>query len=161
MTTSQKASAPPDSRFELVIRPTAGSGSPETAARNRQALEHAYRVMLSGDMSALFALLAPDVQFHEAPSLPYGVSLTGSEAAKQGVAGMFSAWSELHIEIEELVAGGDLVIAYIQMRAVSRASGEVYEGPVAEVFRFRDGKIVEWRPIYWDTHRVRQVCRIS
>jgi ketosteroid isomerase-like protein len=26
------------------------------------------------------------------------------------------------------------------------------------VFRLRDGKIVEWRPIYWDTHAVREAC---
>lgn len=160
--TNRKASSPPDSsRFELVIRPTAGNASPETATRNRESLERAYHVMLSGDMSALFALLAPNVQFHEAPSLPYGGSLNGIEAAQTGVGGMFAAWSELHVEIEEFVAGGDIVIAYIQMRAVSRASGEVYEGPVAEVFRFENGKITEWRPIYWDTHRVRQVCRIA
>jgi ketosteroid isomerase-like protein len=150
--------APP---FELVLAPSLGTGSAEVAASNRRAIEDAYRAMLTGNPAALFTLLAADVKFHEAPSLPYGGSWSGPEGASAGVAAMFGAWSHLRIEIEEFVAAGDIVIVYMWMRATARASGEVYEGPTAEVFRFKGGKITEWRPIYWDTHRVRQVCGIS
>ena len=147
--------------FELILAPSVSSGLTEGAARNRRAIEAAYRAMIAGDQGALFALLAVDVEFHEASSLPYGGSFSGLEGARAGVVGMFSAWSHLRVEIEELVAGGDLVIVYLWMRATARATGEVYEGPTAELFRFKDGKISEWRPIYWDTHRVRQVCALS
>jgi uncharacterized protein len=157
----KKPSIPTDAPFELVLLPSIGAVPAETAARNRQAVADAYRAMLAGDSTAIFALMAPNVQFHESPSLPYGGTHHGPDGAQAGVAGMFRAWSHLHVEIEEFVAGGNLVIAYIFMRGVARASGELYEGPVAEMFRFSNDQIVEWRPIYWDTHRVRQVCRLD
>lgn len=147
--------------FELVLSPTLGSGSADAAAINRRVVEDAYRAALKGDPDALFSLLSDEVEFHEAPSLPYGGSQRGIDGAKAGVAGMFSAWSHLRVEIEEIAAGGDIVIAYLWMRAISRSSGEVYEGPTAELFRFKARKIIEWRPIYWDTHRARQVCGLS
>ena len=147
--------------FELVLSRSLGMGATDVAAKNRRAVEDAYRAILKGEPGALFALLADDVQFHEAPSLPYGGSQKGIDGARAGVEGMFSAWSHLRVEIEEIAAGGDIVIAYLWMRAISRSSGDVYEGPTAELFRFKAGKIIEWRPIYWDTHRVRQICGLS
>lgn len=136
--------APEDGRFAL-------------AERNRNAVYEAYRAVEQGDMTKLVALLSPDVEFHEAPSLPYAISTKGIEATLAGVGGMFDHWSDLTAEIEELVATGDLVICYLLMTATSRATGKVYSGMTAETFRFRDGKIIEWRPIYWDTHEVRVV----
>jgi len=54
-------------------------------------------------------------------------------------------------EIEEFLCAGDPMIAYMVFTGVSRASGQTYTGPCAELFRFANGKITEWRPIYWDT----------
>lgn len=147
-----------ESTFDLKLLVDSKSDIDITARRNRTALIRAYEAQLAGDLESWWAIFDKEVEFYEAESLPYGVSSKGLEAAKQGVAGMFSAWSHLKVVFEEFVAAGDLVICYIQMTATSRKTGEIYQGPVAETFRFRDGKVIEWRPIYWDTHRVRELC---
>ena len=133
----------------------------EIPARNRRLLFDAYTSLLAGDHDALFNLCAPDLTYILPPSLPYGCVKTGVEGARAGVAGAFGAWSRVKCEIQEFVATGDLVIAFMQVALTGRATGEVYEGPTAETFRFRDGRIIEWRVIYWDTHRVRKVCGLD
>ena len=148
--------SPPE--FSLTLSLGEHSGMTDTANANRALILDAYERMFAGESEALAGLLDPDVLFAEAESLPYGVTVRGIAGARQGVAKMFTAWRSLAVEIHEFTAAGDLVIAYLTMKGVGRETADVYEGMTAEVFRLNDGKIIEWRPIYWDTHRVRQVC---
>ena len=127
----------------------------KTAQENLRIVEQAYEDQLAGDNDALFKIMAPDVRFREAPGLPYAIDVTGLEETKRGVAGMLHNWKKQHVRIVDYMAGGDTVIAYIEQSCISH-SGKPYNGFVAEIFRFRDGKVYEWHPIYWDTHGVRQ-----
>lgn len=142
--------------LKLALGP--GSGMTAEAQRNRALLHKAYVDMIAGKESALFDLLDPEVRFREAASLPYGCDVRGIDAALQGVGAMMAAWSVMDVVFEEFVAAGDLVIAYMYVKATARNTGKPYEGPCAEVFRFRNGRIIEWHPIYWDTHAVREAC---
>ena len=118
--------------------------------------------MVSGkDPDALMRLLHPEVIFYEAASLPFGCVEKGPDGCVKGVQGMFSAWSRLGATFTEFTAAGDLVIAYMRLTGTSRNTGKIYDRPNWEMFRFREGKIVEWRPIYWDVHEVRQVCGLD
>jgi ketosteroid isomerase-like protein len=161
MAQQHSAPAPNAPHFELVLSMAKNGGLNDEARRNREKVVNAYQAMFQGNENALTEIMHPDVVFREAKSLPYGVEVKGLNAALQGIAGMFASWSRVRAEIFECLAGGDLVIAYMMLKNVARATGETYEGPVAEVFRFRNGKVVEWFPIYWDTHRVRQVCGLA
>ena len=151
----------PQSTYELKLDLGPQSGLTDTAKRNRDALIQAYKDQLAGDWGGWWRIFDKDVVFREAASLPYGCTIKGLEETKTGLAGMFGAWTHLNVVIEEFAAAGDLVIAYIQMTATSRKTGKVYDRPVAEIFRFRNGKVVEWHPIYWDTHEVRKVCAVD
>ena len=151
----------PQSSFELKLTLNENSGLTDVAKRNRDTLIHAYTEQIAGNWDAWWGIFDKDVVFSEAASLPYGCTLKGLEQTKTGVAGMFDAWSHLKVTIEEFTAAGDLVIAYIQMTATSRKTGQVFDRPIAEVFRFHDGKVVEWHPIYWDTHEVRKLCGVD
>lgn len=131
------------------------------ARANAQLLIDAYKAMENGDEGALLQLLTDDCTFIEASSLPYGGIRKGPQGAMEGVGGMFEAWEHLTVTIEQMLAGGDLVIAYMHLVGTARATGKIYEGPTAELFRFKDGKVVEWRPIYWDTHAVRVACGVD
>jgi ketosteroid isomerase-like protein len=146
-------------KFELDIKPM--QGITETTHKNRAIIEKAYADTLNGHDTALWDLLDPDVEFYEADSLPYGGHVKGAKAAIAGVQKMLDTWSEQKVEIFEYAAAGDIVIAYIRMTATSRATGKVYQGMTAELFRFKDSKVIEWRVIYWDTHRVREVCGLT
>jgi len=149
-----------DSGFEVKLQVDSSTNISETAHKNRTAMIKAYEAMITGDFDTWWSYFDKDVEFYEAASLPYGFSSKGLEEAKQGMAGMFEAWKHLEIKVEEFTAAGDLVIIYIHMKATSRKTGKIYEGPVAELFRFRNDKIIEWRPIYWDTHMVREACDV-
>ncbi|MET0547611.1 MAG: nuclear transport factor 2 family protein [Caulobacterales bacterium] len=146
--------------FQLSIS-TASPGLDATAVKNRQAVVDAYKAIEAGDPNALNALLDPNIVFIEADSLPYGGTFHGIEGAQAGVAGMFGAWSHLKVEIEDILASGDMTLAYLMMTSTSRATGKVYKGHTAEMFRFKNGKIIEWRPIYWDTHAARIACGLD
>jgi ketosteroid isomerase-like protein len=144
--------------FNLSVNLSAGSGLTDEARTNRELLLTAYHAVAAGSQEALVALLDPEVRFFEADSLPYGVAAQGIEATIAGVGGMLAAWRDITVEIEEILAAGDLVIAYLRFIGTARHTGRVYDAVCAEVFRFRAGRIIEWRPIYWDTHAVREAC---
>jgi len=145
-------------KFELNLHIAGSTGLGAEAQTNRDLMVKAYQSVAAGDQGALVALLHPDVHFIEAPSLTYGCDVRGIAATVAGVGGMLNAWRQIRVDIEEFAAAGDLVIAYMRFAGTSRQSGTVYEGECAEVFRFKDGLITEWRPIYWDTHAAREAC---
>ena len=144
--------------FELIIDLPARDGLDEVARSNREALINYYRARQAGDPDAFARLVDPDLHFIQSPGLPYGGEARGAEATQALMTRMFGTWSALRVEVQEVTASGDLVIAYVMLTATARATGKSYTGPTAELFRFRDGKVVEWRPIYWDTHAVREAC---
>ncbi|NWK98306.1 hypothetical protein DM806_22085 [Sphingobium lactosutens] len=139
-------------QFQLTLDMSSDAGLTEEARRNRDLLIGIYRRIERGEMEVLAEALDPDVSFHEAASLPYGGDMRGKEAALAGMAGMFAAWRSVEVVFYEFCAAGDLVFAYHKFSGVARATGLTYEGQAVELFRFRDGRIVEWRPFYWDTH---------
>jgi ketosteroid isomerase-like protein len=129
----------------------------DEAARNRRAVLATCRP----NGPTTFDLLAPDVTFREAASLPYACEAKGIEAAKTGVAAMMAAWSKIDIEVIEVVATGDYVMTYMYFVCTAKVTGKIYEGPCVEILRFKDGRAVEWIPMYWDTHAVRVACGLT
>lgn len=72
------------------------------------------------------------------------------ESLKGTVRWLTSAFPDLRIEIEDLVAEGDKVLAYITMRGTHRGefqgiapTGRSFEAKAMHLFRIRDGKAVE------------------
>lgn len=131
------------------------------ALANRDKLIQAYRAMIVGDNDPFMQLLDPDVTFHQAPGLPFGGEARGVEDTFKLISTMFETWSDVRVDIVDIAVGTDVVIAYLQLENTARATGKNYSGPTSELFRFRDGKIVEWRLMYWDTHGVRQACGLA
>jgi ketosteroid isomerase-like protein len=56
--------------------------------------------------------------------------------------GIFSDYSR---EVEALIDAGDEVIAVIRLRGKGRGSGAPIEGRVAQIWTFRNGKVVRYR----------------
>jgi ketosteroid isomerase-like protein len=136
--------------FELKIRfrDTAGLGG--VARRNREAIMGAYEALAAGNVEAWWSVFDPDVAFYEAACLPYGGTHRGLEAAKKANAGIFEAYDWSEAVIEDIAASGDMTIAYLQFTCRGKATGKTTSFPIAELYRFRDGKVVEWRACYFD-----------
>lgn len=124
---------------------------------NIATVKKAYALLDEGNLDAFYDLFADDVIMCEAESLPYGGTYHGKAGLKRGIAKMYEAWSEMLFTIEEVTGGGDLCFVYLHTSASSARTGKTYAFPVAELWRFRDGKVIELRPFYWDTHRAIEV----
>lgn len=104
----------------------------------------------TGDLDAVLATIdevaAPDLIFH-AP-VPMGGS--GADALKRVWTGLFAAYPDIHVEMEDLIAAGDKVIARNTVTGTNTGSfaGRPPTGKHVtynEIFiiRFADGRMAE------------------
>lgn len=122
----------------------------ETAQANRRIFADALERMAGGDAEAFWDIFDPDVVFHEATCLPYGGAYRGIEETRRGYMAMCAAHSQMSSQQEALLASGDLVILYQTITFTVAANGRKGTLPVAEMFRFQGGKVIEWRALYSD-----------
>jgi ketosteroid isomerase-like protein len=109
---------------------------------------------------ALLALYDDDVEFHDAPSLPYGGVVRGKAAVATGMysaASWIATWGPLQpTEAERsmspvvVATRGDAVVVMYRQRAVSQA-GERFDSPVLGLYRVRAGKLALLQMFHYDT----------
>jgi len=124
---------------------------------NLALVKKAYDMLGKNDIPGFFALFAADAELHEAPSLPYGGVYRGLAAVQRGSKLVFNAWKDFTYEVLQYTAGGDLVIVHVMICGVGKNTGKSFSMPIAELWRVKDGKVVELRPFYYDTHRAVEV----
>jgi ketosteroid isomerase-like protein len=120
----------------------------------------AFRAVEQRDPDALYALYHPEVEFHEAPSLPYGGAFRGEdvERDRQGGEGTWSGtWNPVQPTAAEramdprvVAAEGDEVVVLYRQRAVDRA-GRRFDRPVLGLYEVRDGKLARAQMFHFDT----------
>jgi len=131
----------------------------ETAQANRQAIADALDAMAAGDADSFWALFDPHVTFYEASCLPYGGAHKGLEATQKAFGELAASFSKMYSEFEALLASRDIVILYQHIEFEAAKTGKTGGFPVAELFRFRDGRIVEWRAHYFDACEMAEALR--
>lgn len=124
---------------------------------NLAVVKKVYEYVDRGDSEGWMALVADDCEFHEPPSLPYGGSYIGIRAMRRGLRNMRGAWEDLEFEILNFTAGGDSVIVHLNIGGTGRKTGKHFWLPILELWRIRDGKVVELRPFPFDTTRMVEV----
>jgi len=129
--------------IHLNYRDAAPSG--EDAEGNRAKVMDAIGRLAAGEEEPFWAMFDTDVMFHEAECLPYGGTHVGLEATRHAHDTIYEYFDKIHIELDQILAAGDLVIAYAQMSYGVRKNGLSGKFPLAEVFRFKGGKVIEWR----------------
>ena len=145
----------PNTSFTLILRyrRAAYAGDGES---NRQKLLAALDAQLSGDLSSLTSLFHSKIVFHEAECLPYGGTHHGVEATIAAVNQMFDCYDRMHVEVEDVLAHGELVIVYAHVEFRVRKNGRTGKFSACETYRFDAGKIIEWRVHYFDSRLVAQ-----
>jgi ketosteroid isomerase-like protein len=144
-----------------ILRYRGTVAADEVAARNRAILVDALDAAAAGDDEGFWSIYDSQAVFHEAACLPYGGSYVGIEAVKAGFAQIFEAFDHVHALFEQLLVAGDIAIAYQQVDFRVRGNGRRGSFPVAELFRFRDGKVIEWRALYFDADMVAKAIRAA
>lgn len=121
-----------------------------------------FRAVEERDRDALFELYHDDVEFHEAPSLPYGGTIRGKAAiAAQLEAAPEATWlgtwgplqptqAERRMDPRVVATDGEQVAVVYTQRALS-PDGERFEAPVLGLYEVRDGKFARAQMFHYDT----------
>jgi uncharacterized protein len=131
-----------------------------------------FRAVEQRDVKALFGLYHPEVEFIDAPSLPYGGTFRGREVIRERLERTpeetwLGTWGALQpTEAEKrmnprVVAadGGEVVVLYRQ-RAVD-ASGGRFDRPVLGLYEVRDRKLARAQMFHFDTAAIVRFLRMG
>jgi ketosteroid isomerase-like protein len=116
----------------------------------------AFRAVEQRDPEALVAVYHPDIEFHDAPSLPYGGSKFGLEAVLEHAPAWAKTWDPVQTHAERtmdpqvIAANGQDVVVRYRQRAIT-AAGERFDNPVLGLYRLSDGKLQRAQMFHFDT----------
>nr|WP_229900111.1 nuclear transport factor 2 family protein [Streptomyces hiroshimensis] len=117
-----------------------------------------------GPGRAAFGLLAPyfapDVVLHQADALPYGGTWRGHRGIQDNMLAMAATWELFEFAEQEFLAAGETTVVRTRVRARARATGRELTFPILQTITFKDGRIAEVRPFYWDTQAVAAACAV-
>jgi ketosteroid isomerase-like protein len=121
-----------------------------------------FRAVEDRDREGLFALYHDDVEFHDAPSLPYGGSFRGKAALWEQLESApektwLGTWgplqpteAERRMDPRVVATSGEEVTVLYTQRALS-PDGERFESPVLGLYELRDGKFARAQMFHYDT----------
>ncbi|WP_406693652.1 nuclear transport factor 2 family protein [Singulisphaera sp. Ch08] len=72
----------------------------------------------------------------------------GKADAEQYFADVLAAWEMVHFTPEDFIAEADRVVVVSRVAYKYRETGKVAESPKADIFRFRDGKVIEFTEFF-------------
>lgn len=110
-----------------------------------------YDYLASGDRDGAYAnVMAEDCVLHEAPALPYGGIYHGRDRMQATLADVVGRFDEFEVEILDYLAGGDKVVVHLTIKGVGKVSRKPFDTPIMELWRIREGKVIELRPFLYD-----------
>lgn len=125
--------------------------------RNLEATSRLYAVCAAGDWSAVREMLTDDFFVTEAPGLPYEGVFRGKDGLQHLYGTVMGMMDLAGLELIEMTSGGDWVIVLVEMLAKD-ADGD-FRIALAEGTRFRDGKVCEIKPYYFDPALVHRAVK--
>ncbi len=120
------------------------ASTPSFAAETK-ALREAYAALNRNDVAGLVAVFDPQVVRVEWPDSAQEGTYRGIEAVTAHVAMGRGTWAEGGCEPERFVVAGDRIVVLVQVRVRLKDETEWREGRTADVYTFRNGKVVEFR----------------
>ena len=127
---------------------------------NTQRVMDAYAAFGRGDIPAVLAILADDIEW-VVPG-PSDVPTAGTYKGKQAVGAWFGAIHEnLEFQVfepREFIAQGDRVVSLAYVEATTRRNGGKIVNHEAHVWTFRDGKVARFQ-LYEDTAAIAAAYR--
>jgi ketosteroid isomerase-like protein len=109
---------------------------------NVEVVRRTYDAWNRRDFDEAVELLAPDIEWQMPPNLPDAETWRGSDDVARGLETFLESWTELRVEVQELIDAGDRVVALVRYSGQAALTGLAVEGQVvdAAVWTLRDGK---------------------
>jgi uncharacterized protein len=115
-----------------------------------------YLASAAGDLDALRATLAPDVEWTEMAGFPLAGTYRTPEGVTAGVMEKLGAdWDDWTAHDDTYVADGENVVVLARYTATNKATGKAIDVRVAHHFIVRSGQIVRFEQ-FVDTAKVRE-----
>jgi ketosteroid isomerase-like protein len=122
---------------------------------HRAFCERFLAALAAGDFDAVGAMLDPDFVLEEAAGLPYAGTYRGVDGWRALSKAIVATWGGFRARILEVPGeGADTLVVRLAISGRSRKTGTPFESTVLELWRFRDGRLREIVPYYWDTHHL-------
>ena len=117
--------------------------------RNLELTKQLYALSGSGQWDAVADMLTDDFFATEAPGLPYEGVYRGKRALQELFGTVMGMMDVTGMDLHQMTVGGDWVIVLVDIIARDETGAELRVS-LAEGTRFRDGKVCEIRPYYFD-----------
>lgn len=121
-----------------------GNLTPPLAAET-QALKEAFAALNRNDIPAMVQVFDPQIERIEPPEFPAGGTYHGLAAVQEHLSRARETWAEGSCEPERFIVAGDKVVVFLYVRVRLKHETEWREGALADVFTFRNGKVIQFR----------------
>lgn len=102
-----------------------------------------YAGLNRNDISAALAFFDPQIERVEFEGHPSGGAYHGFEEVKAHFLKGRSTWAEGSCQPERFLVVGDKILVFVYVRVKLKSNMEWVEGRAADVFTFRNGKIIQ------------------
>lgn len=111
-----------------------------------------------GDIDAVLARLAPDVEVYADPELPNSGTFHGPDGALVWFERWLEVWETFSIDVEEVIPVGDSLVVCVVQHGRGRGSGVEVDMRSAYVVTIRDGRTTRLH-LYLDREKALEVAR--
>lgn len=108
-------------------------------------LRAAYGAFNRGDIDATVRSLDANVEWIEPAEFPEGGEYHGVQGAKRYLAQSRASAAQLISEPEQFIAAGDRILVFVHARRLPKDSDTWRERDLADVYTFRDGRVMSMR----------------
>ena len=112
---------------------------------NVEIVRHCFELFRQADYGATLAYFDPAVETVEPDEMPGAATYLGYVGLAEAFSNFADAWADYTLEVEELTAAGNQVVASAKYHAIGKESGIPVETFVSHVYDFEAGRIVRWR----------------
>jgi hypothetical protein len=121
---------------------------------NVDIIKSLYQAFEQGDISRVFDVLDPNVEWIESEGIPYGGTFIGHEAVLNGVFQKIGAeWDNFQAHVDEFIDAGNTVITLGFDSGTYKATGKSIRAATASIWTLKHGKVVKFVQ-YIDTLKV-------
>ena len=136
-------------------------GDDATSTAPRDVVRRQYLASAAGDLPALRATMAPDVEWTEMAGFPLAGTYRTPEGVTEGVMEMLAKdWAGWVAHDDSYVVEGENVVVLARYTATHRTSGRALNVRVAHHFVVRGGLIVRFEQ-FVDTAKVSEAAKAS
>jgi len=119
--------------------------------------ERLYASAVAEDWEEFEKWIHPDFVVRESPALPYGGTYRGAQGFRDVVRTVFTRFQRLEAEPGNFMEGDDYVAAIVMLRGKGKQTGETFETSAVELFHFKNGRVIEILPYYWDQQLINEI----